>query len=202
MHALLHSMPPAHSAGHCWPMTPGHLQASLGQSLVGSLLLSPGSWCTRFCFCPARVCFPVLCKFWGSMVGLIVTSSKRAYAIPRSAAARAPVPETVHCWPIPPQDILKHSSVSVSVGSLGPGATKVCLSPLSISSGFYCKCNFDLPTIGNLVKFPFFYPLIDSILWNSNLTVSLSFPYLSGRYRQPWMPYIWQWFPDSDLYLR
>ena len=28
---------------------PGHSQASLGQSLVGSLLLSPGSWCTRFC---------------------------------------------------------------------------------------------------------------------------------------------------------
>ena len=44
--------------------TPGHPQASLGQSLAGSLLLSPRSWCTRFCFCPPRVCFPVLCKFW------------------------------------------------------------------------------------------------------------------------------------------
>ena len=33
--------------GHCRPMplseTAGHLRASLGQSLVGSLLLSPGS---------------------------------------------------------------------------------------------------------------------------------------------------------------
>ena len=29
------------------PETPGHLQTSLGQSLVGSLLLSPGSWCTQ-----------------------------------------------------------------------------------------------------------------------------------------------------------
>ena len=44
--------------------TPGHSQASLGQSLVGSLLLSPGSWCKRFCLCPPRVYFPVLCKFW------------------------------------------------------------------------------------------------------------------------------------------
>ena len=44
--------------------TPGHLQASLGQSLVGSLLLYPGSWCTRFCLGPPRVYFPVLCKFW------------------------------------------------------------------------------------------------------------------------------------------
>ena len=32
-----------------------------------------------------------------SMVGLMVTSSKRAYAMPRSAAARAPVPVAVHC---------------------------------------------------------------------------------------------------------
>ena len=28
---------------------------------------APFSWvlvCTRFCLCPPRVCFPVLCKFW------------------------------------------------------------------------------------------------------------------------------------------
>ena len=37
---------------------PGHSWASLGQSLLGSLLLSPGSWCTRFYLCPLRVCFP------------------------------------------------------------------------------------------------------------------------------------------------
>ena len=42
-------------AGHCWPVplpeTPGHPQASLAQSLVGSLLLSPGSWCAQACVC-------------------------------------------------------------------------------------------------------------------------------------------------------
>ena len=37
--------------------TPEHSQASLGQSLVGPLLLSPGSWCTRFCL-------SILYKFW------------------------------------------------------------------------------------------------------------------------------------------
>ena len=31
--------------------TPGHSQAGLGQSLVGSLLLSPGSWCTQGSVC-------------------------------------------------------------------------------------------------------------------------------------------------------
>ena len=43
------------SAGHHLPMlppeTPGHSQASLGQSLVESLLLSPGSWCTQGFVC-------------------------------------------------------------------------------------------------------------------------------------------------------
>ena len=55
------------AAGHHPPTppleTPGHSQASLGQS-VGSLLLSPVSWCTRFCLCPPRIYFPVLCMFW------------------------------------------------------------------------------------------------------------------------------------------
>ena len=59
---------PNPAAGHQQPMPllemPGHSQTSLGQSLVGSLLLSPRSWCTRFCLCPPRVYFPDLCKFW------------------------------------------------------------------------------------------------------------------------------------------
>ena len=51
------------------------------------------------------------------MVGLMATSSKRAYATPKSAAPRGPAPVAVHCRPVPPQEMLKHSSVSVSVGS-------------------------------------------------------------------------------------
>ena len=50
----------------------------------------------------------------GSMVGIMVTFSKRAYAIPRSTAPRASAPAAVHCWPVPPQETLKHSSVSES----------------------------------------------------------------------------------------
>ena len=70
-----------------------------------------------------------------SIVGFMVTSSKRTYGIPKSAAPRAPVPVADHHQPIPPQKMLKHSSVSVSVGFLGCGAHKVCLSPLSVSGG-------------------------------------------------------------------
>ena len=40
------------------------------------------------------------------MVGLMVTSSKRAYAMLRSVAPRDPAPEAGHCGPIPPQETL------------------------------------------------------------------------------------------------
>ena len=61
------------------------------------------------------------------MVGLMVTSSKRAYAIPKSAAPRAPPSYTVHCWHVPPQETLKYNLASVSVGSLGPGVHRINL---------------------------------------------------------------------------
>ena len=42
---------PNRAPGHCQPTPPleipGHSWASLGQALVGSLLLSPGFWCTQ-----------------------------------------------------------------------------------------------------------------------------------------------------------
>ena len=45
--------------------TPGPSWASLGQSLVESLLLSPGFWCTQGFFCAFQESVsPVLCKFW------------------------------------------------------------------------------------------------------------------------------------------
>ena len=60
---------PNPAAAHCWPMTlpemPGHSQASLGQSLVGSLLLSPGSWFAQGFVCALQQSVsPGLCTFW------------------------------------------------------------------------------------------------------------------------------------------
>ena len=67
MHCALSAPDPA--AGRCPPTTsletPGHSQESLGQSLVGSLLLSPGSWCVQGSVCALQDSVsPVLCKFW------------------------------------------------------------------------------------------------------------------------------------------
>ena len=46
------------------PETPGHSQASLAQSLIGTLFLSPGSWCTRGFVCALQESVsPELWKF-------------------------------------------------------------------------------------------------------------------------------------------
>ena len=95
---------PDPAAGHCQPTSlPTHtftgdswgLTGSLGQSLVGSLLLSPGTCCAQGFVCALQESVsPVLCKFWQFYGG--ATSSKTAYAMPRSAVPRAPAPVAGH----------------------------------------------------------------------------------------------------------
>ena len=88
--------------GHSPPMPPldtrGHSRASLGQSLLGSLLFSLGSWYTLDLFVPPKSLFPQSCLSSGSsLVGLMATSSKRAYAIARSRAPGVAAPSAAHC---------------------------------------------------------------------------------------------------------
>ena len=59
-------------ADHCQPMplqeTPGHSQASMAQFVVGSLLLSPGSWCAQGFVCALQESVsPVLWKFYNQV---------------------------------------------------------------------------------------------------------------------------------------
>ena len=129
----------------CSRPLPSHASARDSQTLTGksgsascgvtALLLGPSVH--KVLFVSSKSLFSESCVSSGSsMVGLMATSSKRAYAIPRSTAPRAPAPAAVHCWPVPPQETLKHSSVSVSMRSLGPSRHKVCSSPLGISGGY------------------------------------------------------------------
>ena len=108
----------------CWRLL--DTQTSPEQSLVGSLLLSPGaqgSVCA-----PQESIFQPCVSSGSSMVGLMATSSKRACTIPKSAAPRVPVPTADHCWPAPPQETLRHSSVSDSEGP-GSRCTQALLEP-------------------------------------------------------------------------
>ena len=136
--ATINALNPA--AGHHRPTpplkTPGHSWESLGQSLVGSLLLYPGSWCTQGSVCALQESVSQSCVSTGSsMVGLTATSPKRAYAIPRSAAPRAPAPRQAMLTRTSAGDT---QTVCLSLrGVLGPGAHKVCLSPLSVSGRYF-----------------------------------------------------------------
>ena len=78
------------SAGDSWTLT-----GKSGQFLVESLLLSPG---TQGSVCALQESISQSCVSSGSsVVGLMATSSKRAYAIIKSTVPRAPVPVSGHC---------------------------------------------------------------------------------------------------------
>ena len=78
-------------------------QTPTGKSPVGSLFLSPGSWCIRICCALQESISQSYVSSGSSMVGLMETSSKRTYAIP---TRRALVPAADCCQPILPQETL------------------------------------------------------------------------------------------------
>ena len=77
---LLQNIPCTHCSTRCpWPFSRPppthasardscHSQTSLGQSLLGTLLLSPGSWCTQSSVCALQVSVsPVLWQFYNQI---------------------------------------------------------------------------------------------------------------------------------------
>ena len=133
---------PDPAAGHCQPMpllqTPGHSQASLGQSLVGSLLLSPGSWCAQgfVCLFPPKVCFPSPCKFWRLFGGVNGDLLQEGLRHTQDCCTQSPCPCRRPLLTCTFTGETQTQLGSVSVGSLGPGVHKVCLSLLSVSGGY------------------------------------------------------------------
>ena len=120
---------PNPAAGHHWPTpqpeTLGYSQTSL--DLVRSLLLCPGSlYAQSSVYGLPESVSPVLCKFWQLYSGLMATSLKRAYAIPRSAATRAPA--------------LQHSTADS-----GDTQTRFCLSLCGLSGSQSTQGMFEPP---------------------------------------------------------
>ena len=117
---------PNPATDHCQPTslpeTPGHSQASVPQALVGSLILSPGSWCTQAFVCAPKTLFPQSCVSSGSsMMRLVATSSTGAM----------PHPGLLHPEPLP-----LHSPLLTRI-SAGDTQTQFCLS-LCVVSGSWC----------------------------------------------------------------
>ena len=97
MHTLLHPVPPTLQQATTDPRLLQRLLDSHRQVWVSllwghcSFLLGPGAH--KFLLVPSKSLFPQSCVSSGhSVVGLMVPSSKKAYAIPRSTAPRAPAP--------------------------------------------------------------------------------------------------------------
>ena len=104
MHTLLHWVLPTlqqATADPCLCQRPLDSHGQVWVSLLWgycSFLLGPGAH--KVLFVPSKSLSPQSYVSSGSsIVGLMATSSKGAYAIPKSAASRAPVPVAVHCWP-------------------------------------------------------------------------------------------------------
>ena len=128
MQALLHSVPPTLQQATTDPRLHQRALDTQGQVWVSllwghcSFLLGPDAH--KFFSCvPSKSLFPQSCVSSGSsMVGLMATSSKRAYAIPGSTAPRAPPLQqsTADSYLF-----RTHSNtvVSASVESLGPDFT-------------------------------------------------------------------------------
>ena len=112
---------------------PGHSQASLDQSLVGSLLLSPGScWAQRFVCAIQEYVSPVLCKFWWLCGGVNGDLSQEGFCHTEVCCTQSPCPcskPLLTCTSTGDSQTLKGRSGSVSVGSLHPGAHKVLFEP-------------------------------------------------------------------------
>ena len=97
-----HSMPPTLQQATMDPHLHQKLLDTYGQVWVSllwghcSFLLGPGVH--KVLFVPSKSLFPQSCvSSSSSMVGLMVTSSKRAYAIPRSTVPKAPALAAGYC---------------------------------------------------------------------------------------------------------
>ena len=114
-----------------------------------SFLLGPGAH--KALFVPSMSLFPQFCVISGSsMVELMATSSKRAYAILKNAALRVPAPVAGHCGPFLHR---RHSNTQrqVWLSLCGiPWCTQDCVWALWVSligMVFDSKCDFTPPTI-------------------------------------------------------
>ena len=86
------------AAGHRRPETPEHSWTCLGQSLVGSQVLSPGSWCAPGSVCALQESISqVLCKFWQLYGGVNGKLLQEGLCHTQVCCTQSPCPCRVHC---------------------------------------------------------------------------------------------------------
>ena len=132
MHAPLHSVPLAlqqATSDKCLCRRPLDTYGQVWISLLWghcSFLLGPGAH--NFLFVPPRVCFPVLCKFWGLYGGLNGNLLQEGLCHTQVCCTQSPRPCGRHRWPEPPQVTLR---------------TQFCLSLCGVSGSWYAQGWFE-----------------------------------------------------------
>ena len=112
------------SPGDSWTLTGKSGSVSCG-------VTAPFSWvlvCTKFCLCPPRACFPVLCKFWwldGGVSGDLL----------QEGLCHTPV----YCTQSP----CPSSSPLLTVSSTGDAETQFCLSLCGVSGSWHAQGLFE-----------------------------------------------------------
>ena len=154
MHTLLHSVPPTLQQATASPRLHQRLLDTHRQVWAVSCgATAPFSWvlvCTRFCLCPPRVCFPVLCKFWQHYVGVNGDLLQDGFCHTQVWCTQSPCPggrPLLTCTSAGDTQTFKGRSASVS-GFFW--CAQGCLWPLQASlavMGFDSKCDFTPPTV-------------------------------------------------------
>ena len=143
------------AVGNCLPTpppgTPGHAQASLGQSLVGSLLLSLGSWRAQGSVCALQESVsPVLYKFWRLCVGVNGDLLQKGLCYTQVCCTQSPCPcgsPLLTCTSTGDAQTRKGRLVQSLWGSwCTQGFVGAFLASL-VGMGFDSKCDFTHPTI-------------------------------------------------------
>ena len=124
---------PSPAAGHHQPTppweNPGHSQASLGQSLVGPLLLSPGSWCAQGFICAFQGSVSaVLCKFWQLYGGVNGDLLQKGLCHTQGSCTQSPCPR---------------GSPLLTCTSTGDAQTQFCLSLCGVPGSWCARGLFE-----------------------------------------------------------
>ena len=119
-------------AGDSWT-----LRASLSQSLVGSLLLSPGFWCTQGFVCALQKSVsPVLCKFCQLYGGVNGDLFQECLCHTQVCCTQSPCPCGRPRLPCTPAGDTQTLRGRLSLCGVSWCAQRFYLSPQSISGGY------------------------------------------------------------------
>ena len=136
-HDLLQKIPcmycctsaPNPAAGHHQPTPLLESWTLTGKSgSVSCGATAPFSWCTRFCLCPPRVYFPVLCKFWQLYGGVNGDLLQKGLCHTQGSCTQSPCPR---------------GSPLLTCTSTGDAQTQFCLSLCGVPGSWCARGLFE-----------------------------------------------------------